>query len=667
MPKKTIKITIFALLIYFIGFQPLFSLASDVDGTPKIANYYLKYQISDAEAVELAKWDFLILDMENQETSPRQLAKIREINPKIKIVAYITSEEILEYVNSGYAPMRAELREGIKENYWLKDQAGNKLSFWSGTLMLNGSNTGADSWNSYLSNFINQKIKASGYWDGVFLDNLWPDISWFNGGNIDANGDEKKDSANDLNARWMNGSKNLLAQIRAKTGNSFLIIANGQADARFEKDLNGRLLENFPTLFSNGGWTNAMKSYSLSINAQKSPKLAALNTYSKNQFDYRKFRFGLASALLSDGYFSFDYDVTNHGQTWWYDEYDTELGLPQATAYNLLNKNQNTWLGGLWRRDFENGVAIVNSTNKTQTYSFKKENFEKIQGTQDAGVNSGEKTNWVKLVPGDGIILLKKNTEILESAFTNGEFVRVLDDRNQNVQNGYFTYLDSIPGSAQVLITNLNGGKATISSVGGNITITRQGKLLKSFKAYSDPNPNNVTLASADFFGGSEKEIVVGAGKGNEPWIKIFDIQGKQLLKFYAYDKAFRGGVRVAVADLDGDGKIEIVVTPGNGLNSQVKIFSSDGKLKKQFPVFESDFKGGTSVATGDVNADGIAEIMVGAGPGGGPQVAVYNGSGELKSQFYAYDNDFKNGVRVSASDINKDGKAEILAGIINF
>lgn len=371
--------------------------------------------------------------------------------------------------------------------------------------------------------------------------------------------------------------------------------------------------------------------------------------------------------MLSDGYFSFDYDVTNHGQTWWYDEYDTELGLPQATAYNLLNKNQNTWLGGLWRRDFENGVAIVNSTNKTQTYSFKKENFEKIQGTQDAGVNSGEKTNWVKLVPGDGIILLKKNTEILESAFTNGEFVRVLDDRNQNVQNGYFTYLDSIPGSAQVLITNLNGGKATISSVGGNITITRQGKLLKSFKAYSDPNPNNVTLASADFFGGSEKEIVVGAGKGNEPWIKIFDIQGKQLLKFYAYDKAFRGGVRVAVADLDGDGKIEIVVTPGNGLNSQVKIFSSDGKLKKQFPVFESDFKGGTSVATGDVNADGIAEIMVGAGPGGGPQVAVYNGSGELKSQFYAYDNDFKNGVRVSASDINKDGKAEILAGIINF
>lgn len=666
MPKKLLKTSIFTLLTLIIGFQPLFALAAS-DGTPKIANYFLKYEISDAEAEELAKWDFLILDMENQETSPEQLTRIRELNPKIKIVAYITSEEILEYVNDGYAPMRAELREGIKENYWLKDQSGNKLSFWSGTLMLNGSDCSADSWNSYLSNFINQEIKSSGYWDGVFLDNLWPDISWFNNGNIDLNRDGKKDSAADLNSRWLKGSKNLLAQIRSKTGNNFLIVANGQANSNFEKDLNGRLMENFPALFSNGGWTNAMKSYALSIGSQKSPKLTALNSYNKNQLDYRKFRFGLASSLLSDGYYSFDYDVTNHGQTWWYDEYDTILGNPEGAAYNLLNKKSTAWQAGLWRRDFENGITVVNSTNKTQTYSFNKENFEKIQGVQDVGVNSGQKVNWVKLVPGDGIILLKKNTEIKDSAFVNGDFVRVLDERNQSVQNGYFAYLDNVPGSANVLITNLNDGKATIYSVGGKIMITRQGKTLKNFKAYSDTNPNNVTLAAANLFGNSEKELIVGAGKGNEPWIKIFDRQGKQLAKFYAFDKVFRGGVRVAVADLDGDGKIEIVATPGSGLNSEVRIFSSDGKLKNKFNVFEKDFKGGVNVAAGDVDGDGLKEVVVGAGPGGGPQVAIYDGNGELKSQYYAYDNDFKKGVRISVSDINKDGKAEILAGILNY
>lgn len=666
MTKKTIKSLIIGFLSILFTAQPFFALAAS-DGTPKIANYFLKYEISEQEAEELAKWDFLILDMENQETSPEQLIRIRELNPKIKIVAYITSEEILEYVNDGYAPMRAELRSGIKENYWLKDQNGNKLSFWSGTLMLDGSNCGADSWNSYLSNFINQRIKASGYWDGVFLDNLWPDISWFNNGNIDLNHDGKKDSAATLNASWLKGSKNLLAQIRSKTGNNFLIVANGQANTNFEKDLNGRLMENFPSLFNNNSWANSMKSYTSSINSQKAPKLTVLNSYNKNQKDYRKLRFGLASSLLSDGYYSFDYDVSDHGQTWWYDEYDAILGNPEGTAYNLLNKKSTAWQAGLWRRDFENGIAVVNSTNKTQTYSFNKENFEKIKGIQDVGVNSGQKVNWVKLVPGDGIILLKKNTEIKESTFVNGDFVRVLDERNQNVQNGYFAYLDNVPGSANVLITNFNDGKAMIYSVGGKIIISRQGKTLKNFRAYSDNNPNNVSLAAANLLGNSEKELVVGAGKGNEPWVKIFDRQGKELKRFYAFDRVFRGGVSVAVADLDGDGKIEIIVSPGSGLNSEVRIFSSDGKLKNKFSVFEKNFRGGVSVAAGDVDGDGIKEIVVGAGKGGGPQIAIYNGQGELKSQYYAYDNDFKKGVRISVSDINNDGKAEILAGILNY
>lgn len=666
MIKKLLKITTVSFLTLVFGFQALFALAT-IDGKPKIANYFLKYSISEKEAEELAKWDFLILDMENQVTSPSQLLRIRELNPKIKIVAYVTSEEILEYVSSDYAPMRAELRKGIKSHYWLKDPQGNNLTFWPGTLMLNGSNCSADSWNSYLTSFINQKIKASGYWDGVFLDNLWPDISWFNGGNIDINLDGKKDSAAVLNSLWLAGSKNLLSQIRAKAGNDFLIVANGQANNNFESNLNGRLLENFPTLFSNNTWTKSMQSYTISINSQKSPKLTTLNSFSKNSADYQKVRFGLASSLMSDGYYSFDFDVTDHGQTWWYDEYDVDLGAPEGVAYNLLNKSSKDWQAGLWRRDFENGIAVVNSTNKTQAYSFNKENYEQIAGTQDVGVNGGNKTNWVKLAPNDGIILLKKNKEIKDSSFVNGYFVRVLNDRNQEVQNGYFSYVDSIPGSADVLITDFKDGKATISSVGGRISITRQGKVLKNFKAYSDTNPNNVSLAAGNLLGDYENELVVGAGKGNEPWVKIFNRQGIELTRFYAFSKVFRGGVKVAVADLDGDGKIEVIVTPGVGLNPEVRIFSVDGKLKNKFNVFQPSFHGGISVAAGDVDGDGKSEIVVATGPGISSQIAIYSGEGKLKSQFHVYDKNFTKGVRVSVSDIDKNGKAEILAGILNY
>ncbi len=670
MPKNGLKITIFAFLALIISCRPLFALAAGGEngaGTPKIANYYLKYEISDEEASELSRWDVVILDMETAKTSPDQLAKIRELNPKIKIIAYVTSEEILEDVNSGYAPLRADLRAGIKDNYWLKDPSGNQLSFWPGTLMLNGADTSADSWNSYLANFVNQEVKGSGYFDGVFLDNLWTNISWFNGGNLDLNGDHQKDKASEADAKWLKGSQHLLAQIRAKCGKNFLIMSNGQADKHFEKDLNGRLLENFPALFNGASWTKAMSDYQLAGSAEQNPKLVVLNSYAKNQNDFRKFRFGLASTLMANGYYSFDYDVTNHGQTWWYDEYDAKLGAPQGDAYNLLSKNSSALAPGLWRRDFEKGIAVVNSTNKTQTYSFHQENFEKLQGTQDVGVNNGDKTNWVKLAPGDGIILLKKSTEIIDNVFVNGDFVRVLNDRNQQVQNGFFAYLNNFPGSAKIIVTSLNSKRTIISAVAGDISVTQNSKVLKKFTAYSDKNKNIVSLAVGDLYGNGQKEIIVGAGKGNDPWVKVFNAQGKQLAKFNAFDSSFKGGVSVAVADLDGDGKMEIVTGSGAGLNSEVRVFSNSGQLENKFSVFEPGFQGGVNIATGDVNGDGQAEIVVGAGPGGGPQVAIYNGDGQLQSQFFAYDKDFSKGVRVAVSDVNGDGQMEILAGIINF
>ena len=167
--------------------------------------------------------------------------------------------------------------------------------------------------------------------------------------------------------------------------------------------------------------------------------------------------------------------------------------------------------------------------------------------------------------------------------------------------------------------------------------------------------------------GNGQKEIIVGAGKGNDPWVKVFNAQGKQLAKFNAFDSSFKGGVSVAVADLDGDGKMEIVTGSGAGLNSEVRVFSNSGQLENKFSVFEPGFQGGVNIATGDVNGDGQAEIVVGAGPGGGPQVAIYNGDGQLQSQFFAYDKDFSKGVRVAVSDVNGDGQMDILAGIINF
>ncbi|MCD6342801.1 MAG: carbohydrate binding domain-containing protein, partial [Spirochaetaceae bacterium] len=63
--------------------------------------------------------------------------------------------------------------------------------------------------------------------------------------------------------------------------------------------------------------------------------------------DYRKMRFGLATALLNDGFFSYEINTNGHGYLGllWFDEYDNAgegkgyLGQPLGPAYRLIKKN----------------------------------------------------------------------------------------------------------------------------------------------------------------------------------------------------------------------------------------------------------------------------------------------------------------------------------------
>jgi serralysin len=116
------------------------------------------------------------------------------------------------------------------------------------------------------------------------------------------------------------------------------------------------------------------------------------------------------------------------------------------------------------------------------------------------------------------------------------------------------------------------------------------------------------------------------------------------------YDQNFRGGVNLTVANIDGrveHNKSEIIVAPMEGLSPQVKIFDNYGVVKKQFMAYDNKFKNGVSLTAGDVNNDGSAEIVTGAGPGGAPHVRVFSPAGEILESFYAYADTFNKGVSV--------------------
>jgi hypothetical protein len=192
------------------------------------------------------------------------------------------------------------------------------------------------------------------------------------------------------------------------------------------------------------------------------------------------------------------------------------------------------------------------------------------------------------------------------------------------------------------------------------------GSLRFSFFAYDPSFTGGVRVAVADVTGDGVPDIITGAGPGGGPHVKVFDgVTGQQVRSFYAYDAGFTGGVFVAGGDVNGDGFADIVIGAGAGGGPHVKVFDGQtGQVRQSFYAYAPGFTGGVTVAAGDVTGDGKADIITGAGPGGGPHVEVFDGvSGARVRSFFAYASAFSGGVFVAAGDINGDGQADIITG----
>jgi uncharacterized protein YkwD len=175
-----------------------------------------------------------------------------------------------------------------------------------------------------------------------------------------------------------------------------------------------------------------------------------------------------------------------------------------------------------------------------------------------------------------------------------------------------------------------------------------------------------VKVATGDVDGDGYDDVIVAAWTGGGPEVRIFDGKtGNLYREFFAYGASFTGGVNVAVADIDGDGKADIITGAGPGGGPHVEVFSgADNHLIDNFFAYAANFTGGVSVAAGDVNGDGRADIVTGAGIGGGPHVEAFDGRSlqEFRS-FFAFEPNFRGGVNVAVGDVDGDGKADIIVG----
>ncbi len=294
-----------------------------------------------------------------------------------------------------------------------------------------------------------------------------------------------------------------------------------------------------------------------------------------------------------------------------------------------------------------------------------------------------------------------KNSSVSSSTFdidpviavgtvTGAPLVRFFDAISKEVIFQRFAYNSSFRGGVRVAIGDVNndgyldlitgagpGAEPHIKVFSGQTGSQLAGRM-GSFFAYSKNFRRGVNVTSGDVNGDGFDDIIVAPGLGGEPHVKVFSGRNGARLpgrigSFFAYSKNFRGGVNVASGDVNGDGFDDIITGAGRGGGPHVRVFSGrngarlPGRIGSFF-AYSKNFRGGVNVASGDVNGDGFDDIITGAGRGGGPHVRVF--SGETGRQlpapvgsFFAYMKTFRGGISVASGDLNDDGFDDIVTG----
>ncbi|QEL16832.1 Ig-like domain repeat protein [Limnoglobus roseus] len=219
------------------------------------------------------------------------------------------------------------------------------------------------------------------------------------------------------------------------------------------------------------------------------------------------------------------------------------------------------------------------------------------------------------------------------------------------------------------------GGGQPVTVISG-----ADGSVLRTYPV-ADGFTGEVRTASADVNGDGVADVVTGTGPGVRPMVRVLDgVTGRTLFEVMPFEAGFTGGVYVATGDVTGDGVPDLIVTPDEGGGPVVVVY--DGarmaggtgaavEMTRFLGIDDPAFRGGARAAVGDVNGDGVADVVVAAGFGGGPRVAVYDGQGfaaaatrtRLVPDFFAFEPGLRNGVYVAVGDFNGDGLADLAFG----
>ena len=372
-----------------------------------------------AYAAQIARLNFAVLTVwpgwagSNGMDMQQAVSAIKAINPREIIVLYNNINEL----QSPPSPAFAAVGTQLNNNGWWLYRTGDSgsivpSSFGGGYYEIN--TTPYSTTNSRGQHYIDWRAA----WEVANFSTPNPAIDGFYTDNVfwspRVNGDWRRTGAADSDSSasaqtwYRQGFAQYFRDLKAampgkyQTGN---IADWGKPDATFpeyQQMLQGGLMEGmigFSWSFETQGWQQMMAAYAKMMAAIARPQLVIFHQ-NGSPADYRGFRYGLASCLMGNAYFWYDHG--SYSGVNWFDEYNAALGPATSAALPA-----RAWQKGVYRRDFQNGIALVNPKgNGTQTVTLET-SYRHLSGKQAPSVNNGQTVTSVTLEDRDGIILLR--------------------------------------------------------------------------------------------------------------------------------------------------------------------------------------------------------------------------------------------------------------------
>jgi hypothetical protein len=328
---------------------------------------------------------------------------------------------------------------------------------------------------------------------------------------------------------------------------------------------------------------------------------------------------------------------------------NTDLGLPASGSQpaNATFYNNAYWY-------FTEGTNTLNKVSFSYSGTPEQPTFASKQSfTVTGGPTS---TNLF------GDIAVNKLTGVLYAATTGGLFYSVdissgsptsytaIGSGNPSLQLSFSSdyqtlYAQNFTGGQWYTV---NTGTGAITTISGFTTPIDAGNGLRDLGgAADDPAPQTWLVAADDLGCKSAPRVYV-----------INPNSGDVVSSFLAYaDPSFRGGVRVAIGDLDDNGVEELVVAPGPGRAGEVKAFKLDGTPLPGFTTlpFGAGYRDGIELAVGDVDGDGKDDLVAAKSRGAGDvQVSLSDGTKfTAYKSFTAFAKTYRGGATVAVGGIN--------------